>query len=84
MIYHLNYCESIKHIEGLFDFIETRIKIGLIPLIVIDGLDQRLEKWTILAERLFHLPIKIIVTAREEDWYHYGIDVSKIKLNIID
>jgi hypothetical protein len=83
-IYELNYCHKYTNIEELFDFIETRIKIGEIPLIVIDGLDQRVKEWANLAEKLFTLPIKIIVTTREEDWYRYGIDVSKVKLKVIN
>jgi len=83
-IYQLNYCKCSNDIEGLFDFIETRVKIGLVPLIVIDGLNLRVEEWDKLAERLFSLPIKIIVTTREEDWYRYGLDISKVQLNIID
>jgi len=83
-IYQLNYCHDYTKVEDLFDFIETRIKIGEIPLIVIDGLDQRVKKWTSLAERLFSFPIKIVVTTREEDWYRYGIDVSKVQLKVVD
>lgn len=83
-IYQLNYCDGLEKIEELFDFIETRIKIGLIPLVVIDGLDQRVKEWNKLAERLSSLPVKIIVTTREEDWYRYGIDISKVQLKVIN
>jgi len=83
-IYQLHYCHDYTKVEDLFDFIETRIKIGEIPLIVIDGLDQRVKEWASLAERLFSFPIKIVVTTREEDWYRYGIDVSKVQLKVVD
>ena len=83
-IYQLNYCHDFTNIEELFDFLETRIKIGEIPLLVIDGLDQRVKNWDKLAERLFDFPIKLIVTTREEDWYRYGIDVSKVQLKVIN
>jgi len=83
-VYQLNYSESKENIESIFDFIETRVKIGQLPLIVVDGLDKRVEKWDILAERIFDLPVKIIVTSREEDWYRYGLDASRAKLNLVD
>ena len=83
-VYQLNYSESKENIESIFDFIETRVKIGQLPLIIIDGLDKRVEKWDMLAERIFDLPVKIIVTSREEDWYRYGLDASRAKLNLID
>ncbi len=83
-VYQLNYAENYEKIEDIFDFIETRIKIGQLPLIVIDGLDKKVDKWGKLIERLFGLPVKIIVTTREEDWYRYGIDTSKAKLDLLN
>ncbi len=83
-IYQLNHCHNFTKVEELFDFLETRIKIGEIPLLVIDGLDQRVKDWDKLAERLFSFPIKLIVTTREEDWYRYGIDISKVQLKVIN
>jgi len=83
-IYQLNYCTSFDDVEVLVDFFNTRLKIGQIPLIVIDNLDYRVNMWGVLAERLFGLPIKIIITTREEDWYRYSADISKLNLKIID
>jgi len=83
-IYQLNYCSCMEDVENIYDFFQTRLKIGQVPLIVIDGLDQRVKGWTTLAERLFGLPIKIIITSREEDWYRYGVDTSNVSLKTID
>jgi len=83
-VYQLNYSESQENVESIFDFIETRIKIGQLPIIVVDGLDKRVKKWDMLADRIFDLPVKMIVTTREEDWYRYGLDASKAKLNLVD
>jgi hypothetical protein len=83
-IYQLNYAETYESIEEIFDFIEARIQIGQLPLIVIDGLDKKVEKWDDLVERLFNLPVKVVVTTREEDWYRYGLDASKVQLNTVN
>ncbi len=83
-IYQLNYCINYEAVEEIVDFIKTRVTIGHIPLIVVDGLDQRVKEWDKLAERVFDLPVKIIVTTREEDWYRYGLDTSKVNLNVVD
>ncbi|RLA84503.1 MAG: hypothetical protein DRG78_01225 [Epsilonproteobacteria bacterium] len=83
-IYELLYCDSIDSVEELYDFLNTRVSIGELPVIVIDGLNQVVSKYDILINRLSELPVKIIITTREEDWYKYSFDTSKIKLKIID
>lgn len=83
-IYELLYCDSVDKVEELYDFVNTRVSIGELPIIVIDGLNQVVSKYNILAHRLSALPVKIIITTREEDWYKYSFDTSKIKLKIID
>lgn len=83
-VYQLNYVDSYERVENVLDFIDTRVKIGQLPLMVIDGLDKKVEKWDDLVERVFNLPVKVVVTTREEDWYRYGLDASKAQLNIVD
>ncbi len=83
-IYQLNYCNTIESVEMLVDFFEARLKIGQMPLIVIDNLDMRIKEWAKLAERLFAFPIKFIITSREEDWFRYGADISKLNLTVTD
>lgn len=83
-IYQLNYCNDKANVEGIFDFIQSRLLIGQIPLIVVDGIDKSVQAWGILMNRIAELPVKVIVTSRQEDWYRYGLDASKSNLNIID
>jgi len=83
-IYELLYCDSIDKVEELYDFVNTRVSIGELPIIVLDGLNQVISKYDILINRLSELPVKIIITTREEDWYKYSFDTSKTKLKIID
>lgn len=83
-IYQLNYCDNETKVEELYDFFLTRLEIGELPLIVIDGLNKNLEKYALLLERLYGFSIKVIITTREEDWNIYKLDLSKYDLSIIN
>lgn len=78
--YELLWCEDTKEIGNIITFLESRIKIGEIPVIVIDGLRQPVSAWSELAKRTIELPVKYIVTTREEDWYRFGADRSQLRL----
>lgn len=83
-IYQLKHCSSYNEASAVRDFIESRLSIGQLPVIVIDGLNQNLSSWYELAEILREKPLRIIITTREEDWVRYGGDVSKVTLSITD
>ncbi len=83
-IYQLEYCKTQEDIAGLYDFLITRLKIGEHPLLIIDGLNNIVSDWDRLSEKLYGFPLKIVVTARQEDWYRYGCVISKVRLNLID
>lgn len=83
-IYVLNYCEEWENVTHISDFIQTRLKIGKLPIIVIDGLNNMVSQYQELVSKVSQLPVKFLVTAREEDWYRYGMNNSKIRLHIID
>lgn len=83
-IYELNYCDDNTKVEELYDFFITRLEIGELPLIVIDGLNQDVSKYNLLLERLYSFPIKVIITSREEDWNRFKPDISKYNLDILD
>lgn len=83
-IYELNYCNNTDQVEELYDFFKTRMKIGEIPLLIIDGLNQNVSNYGLLLERLFGFAIKIIITTREEDWNRFKIDISKHILGFIN
>jgi hypothetical protein len=83
-IYQLNYCNRQENIAGISDFIKTRLKIGELPIVIIDGVNNTISQWQILIEQIAELPVKVLVTSREEDWYRYGLDASKAHLKTID
>lgn len=83
-IYELNYCHEWNNVAAIVDFIKTRLSIGQVPIIVVDGLSASNAEWKRLAEELANMPVKLLVTTREEDWYRFGLDASKVSLQIVD
>lgn len=83
VVFQINRCleDDISH---LADAITAKIRVGYVPLIVIDGLNKTVNEWGRLAERLSNLPVKILITAREEDWQRHGYDLSKVSLMAVD
>ncbi len=83
-IYELKYCDDNTKVEELYDFFKTRLEIGKLPLIVIDGLNKNVSAYNLLLERLYGFPIKVIITSREDDWNRFKPDISKYDLDILD
>jgi hypothetical protein len=83
-IYRINSLRSYEQANSITEFIESRIAVGQYPLVIIDGLSSALEYWADLVELTAQLPVKYIITSRQEDWIRYGSDISKISLRHID
>jgi hypothetical protein len=83
-VYQLNYCPDWERATAVFDFVETRLKIGETPLIIIDGLNQSVAGWELLAKLFLDKPVKVLITTREEDWFRYGADVSKASMKTVN
>lgn len=83
-MYQVNSCQSLDESIAIADFLQTRIKIGRFPVVVIDGLDLQKSAWKQLVESISLFPIKFIITSRQEDWYRYGADLSKVNLKTVD
>ncbi|TAJ49988.1 MAG: hypothetical protein EPO58_14080 [Chitinophagaceae bacterium] len=83
-VYQLGHCADWQEANAIRDFIETRLIIGEWPLIIIDGLSQTVSSWALLAEQFADKPVKFLITTREEDWFRYGADISRVSLQVID
>ncbi len=83
-VYELKYCSENSNVAGLFDFLKSRVQIGELPIIVIDGLNNTLSKYHKLIDTTNILPVKFLITSRQVDWYRYGLDLSKASTKIID
>ena len=82
--YELLWCADEKQIGNIVSLIESRVKVGKLPLIIIDGLRSEVLAWDHLAQSTLKLPVKYIVTAREEDWHRFGADCSHLRLGVIN
>jgi hypothetical protein len=82
--FELISCEDGKMVGEIARFIESRVKVGKRPLIIIDGLRREVSAWHSLVKYTLDLQVKYIVTTRAEDWYHFGGDQSQFRLKIVD
>ncbi len=78
-IYQLHTCPTAESAGGLVEFLETRVRIGEAPIVVIDGLSARHTEWAEFASRLTDLPVQFIVTTREEDWVRFGREAYRVQ-----
>jgi hypothetical protein len=83
-IYQIHYCPDQNVANSIIQFIQSRLKIGQLPLIIFDGLNSSIKGWYYVVEGTANLPVKFIVTTRSEDWYRYGSDVSKSNMRFVD
>ena len=80
--YQLLWCSDIRDLGNTVQYFKARIKVGEKVLIIIDNLDVHSDKWNHLAQLLqSELPChyKLLITTREDDWYNYSGDLSKIQ-----
>jgi len=81
-IFHLTWCSEAKELNNIIQFIKSRIKVGEIPLLLLDNLNVELSQWNYLVQLLqqeIGTNYKILITTREEDWFHFAGDQSAIK-----
>lgn len=83
-IYQLNTCRDTDEANAVVEFLESRVFIGEAPLVVIDGLDSSVIAWSYIAEKTNDMPVKFLITSRQEDWFRFGADISRINLTPID
>jgi hypothetical protein len=77
-IYQVQYCPDVESANSILQFLQTRLNIGQSPLIIFDGLNSSLKSWNYVVENAANLPVKFIITTRNEDWYRYGSVCFKI------
>lgn len=81
-VYLLYWCMDTRDLDFIVEYIRSRIKVGEIPLIVLDNLDAQLKEWNLLAQLLqIHIGCnyRLLITTRESDWYLYSGDQSNLK-----
>ncbi|WP_196592632.1 P-loop NTPase [Pectinatus sottacetonis] len=88
VVYKMEWCNEAKELDHIIQYFKSRIIVGEKLLIFIDDLNGYVKEWSLLAQRLQEEAIyhyKILITSRENDWYDYAGDLSKIhSLNVIN
>lgn len=86
--YQLSKCDEQEDIYYITDFIKTRISLGSKILLLLDNLNVRLKLWDELVQRLeqeVSINYKVLVTAREDDWYSFSGELYNVKsLNVVN
>ncbi|GAA4045951.1 hypothetical protein GCM10022409_35030 [Hymenobacter glaciei] len=82
-IYQLRLCNSQETINAVLDYLQAWVKVGELPVVIVDDLTNQVARWSDLVERAAELPIKFLVTSREEDWYRYGADPATVPVQTV-
>lgn len=83
-IYQLSNCRNSDEANAIAEFLDSRVVIGETPLVVIDGLNTLVDAWSQIVEKTTDLPIKYLITTRQEDWFRFGADISRINMMPVD
>lgn len=83
-IYELRSCKDYNEANSIAEFLESRILIGEKPLLIIDGLNTLVESWFEIVSTTRDFPVKYLLTTRQEDWFRFGADISRINLATVD
>ena len=84
-VYEIMLCDSPNKIGELCSFFEIRCRyLGESPIIILDGLNQLHQSWSLLAEQLVDAPVTLLISSREEDWKRFGTGYSKFRIGFVD
>lgn len=80
--YQLLSCCNIENLGNTIDYFRSRVKLGEKVVILIDNLDKNFAFWNNLAQLLqeeISIHYRVVITARESDWFYYSGDISNIR-----
>lgn len=84
-IFELHWCQDEEKVGSIVEVLESYVRSGRRPVVVIDGLNSQLQAWSDVIKRTGHLPVRYLVTTRQEDWYRYGgVNIPHISLEPVD
>jgi len=79
-IFELRWCKDEEKIGSIVETFKSYLKGGHTPIVIIDGLNIQVRAWSELLIRTSDLPIKYIITTREEDWHRFGNNIPQISI----
>ncbi|RZJ94483.1 MAG: hypothetical protein EOO60_02945, partial [Hymenobacter sp.] len=83
-VYELRHCASSEMANAIIEYLRAWIRVGEQPLIIIDGLGAQVSAWAEVVERTADLPVKFLLTTREEDWYRFSSAAAVLPIHIVD
>lgn len=87
-VYNISNCSNEDDVGDIIQYLKGRISVGENILLVLDNLNLKLKAWNRLAMRMkeeIGCNYKIVLTTRENDWYHFAGDQSILRnIEIID
>ena len=75
----LNTLQNFDEIAPLKRFLESRLKLGLPVLVLVNDLNERVKLWHELARELAGHPISFLIVSREENWYRYAGNLHNLQ-----
>ncbi len=76
-------CETEQQAGSIAVSLESRLRLGLDIIVLVDNLSSRTRHWSALVERFSGRNVKFLVTAREEDWKRYGQTTSAFVWRVV-
>lgn len=83
-VYELRHCDSPTMANAIVEYLRAWVRVGEQPLVIIDGLSAQVSAWAEVVERTAELPVKFLLTTREEDWYRFGSAATVLSLHVVD
>ena len=75
----LKNIQDSDNIGPLKRFLESRLKLGLPVLVLVNDLNERVKLWHELASELTGHPISFLIASREENWYRYAGNLHNLQ-----
>jgi hypothetical protein len=83
-VYELRHCANPEMANAIVEYLRAWVRVGEQPLVILDGLNAQLSAWAEVVERTVDLPVRFLLTTREEDWYRFGAAATMLAIHVVD
>lgn len=83
-VYELRHCATPEMANAVVEYLRAWVRVGEQPLVILDGLSAQLSAWAEVVERTADLPVRFLLTTREEDWYRFGAAATMLAIHVVD
>ena len=82
-VFVLKTLRDFNEIAPLRRYLESRLKLGLPVLVLINDLNERVKLWHELARDLADQSISFLIASREENWFRYSGNLHNLQWKIV-